>query len=321
MKIQFLGILTLGLSIQLTNAAEEVRVDGSSTVYPMSEAVAEEFGATHKNVRIGVSASGTGGGFKKFCKGENDFSGASRPIKDTEAKLCAENGISFVELPVAYDGLAVVINPKNTWAKTLTVAELKKIWKPGSKITNWSQVRKGFPNEELKLYGAGADSGTFDYFTHAINGKERATRRDYTSSEDDNVLVMGVAGNKGALGYFGLAYYVENKSRLGIVAIAQQDGQKGVEPNQQTVASGSYQPLSRPIFIYVSKKSLKRPAVQNFAKYYVQNIGKLAPQVGYVSLGDTIYSSVLKRLEAQTTGSVYEKPNVDKKASLEILLK
>ena len=266
----------------------QISMDGSSTVYPISEAVAEEFmSAQQGQVRVTVGMSGTGGGFKRFCAGETEISNASRPIKDTERQQCAQNQVEFVEIPVAYDGLTVAVNPQNTFAQCLTVAELKKVWEPGSTVKRWSDVRAGFPNRELKLYGPGTASGTFDYFTEAIVGKEDASRADYTASEDDNVLVQGVEGDANSLGYFGYAYYKENAAKLKAVAV---DGGAGcVSPNEETIKSGNYKPLSRPLMIYVKTAALQRPEVRAFVEYYLNNAAQLVPQVGYVALDNASY--------------------------------
>jgi len=279
-----------------------VKVDGSSTVYLISEAVAEEFRSQGDAT---VAASGTGGGFKKFCRGEIDVAGASRPIKKEEADTCKSAGIDFIELPVAYDGLAVVVNPKNTWVDKLTVDELKKMWAPeaANKISSWSQIRDGWPDKKLVLFGPGTDSGTYDYFTQAIVGKEHSSRGDFTSSEDDNVLVQGVEGEAGALGFFGYAYYVENKAKLKLVPI---DGGKGaIAPDPKTVADGSYQPLSRPLFIYVSTKALERGSVQKFVTFYLDKAKALSADVGYIALPDTAYDLTKKRFGAKKTGSMF----------------
>ncbi|MGH7507242.1 MAG: PstS family phosphate ABC transporter substrate-binding protein, partial [Longimicrobiales bacterium] len=237
-----------------------VELDGSSTVFPISEAMAEEFGvATGRDVRVTVGMSGTGGGFRRFCTGQTDISDASRPITDGERDLCMQNGVEFMEIPVAIDGLAVAVNPANTFVACLTTAELKRIWEPGSTIERWSQVRPDFPDQELNLYGPGTNSGTFDYFTEAIVGEARASRPDFTASEDDNVLVQGVEGDVNALGYFGYAYYIENQERLKVVGI--DAGAGCVTPSPETVKSGRYDPLSRPLFIYVNSESLREPAV------------------------------------------------------------
>jgi phosphate transport system substrate-binding protein len=282
-----------------------IRVDGSSTVLPISEAVAEEFAKAHPKVQPTVGKSGTGGGFKKFANGEIDITGASRPIREEEDALCKKNGIEYIEIPVAYDAMAVVVNPQNTWCDSLTVAELKKIWEPAAqgKIVNWSQVRPGFPNERLVLFGAGTDSGTFDYFTAAIVGKEKASRGDYTGSEDDDILVQGVSRAKGGLGYFGLAYYENNQDKLKLVAI--DNGSGPVKPSRETVLNGTYQPLARPLFIYVSVKALERPEVAEFVRFYIQNAGKLAEEVGYIGLPEKVYALVQERVERRITGSAF----------------
>jgi phosphate transport system substrate-binding protein len=276
-----------------------VKVDGSSTVFPITEAVAEEFQKLHPGVKVTVGVSGTGGGFKKFTTGETDISDASRPIEETERKAAQEKGIEYLELRVAIDGLSVMVNPANTWVDCLTTEELRKIWEPGSQIKNWNQVRPGFPDVTLRLYGPGTDSGTFDYFTKEIVGEEDASRGDYTASEDDNVLVQGIAGDKGALGYFGYAYYVENQGRLKLLAI---DAGKGcIRPTEKTIADGTYSPLSRPLFIYVSKNSLQRPEVLEFVKFYLTQAPELVPQVGYTPLPKTDYEKGLAAVEAATS--------------------
>jgi phosphate transport system substrate-binding protein len=297
---KWLGATGLALALGTSAAqAQTIKIDGSSTVYPITEAVAEEYGKINRNVRVTVGISGTGGGFKKFTVGETEISNASRPIKATEASAASKSGIQYIELPVAYDALTVVVNKANTWATNLTTAELKKIWEPGSKVKNWSQVRAGFPNMPLKLYGPGTDSGTFDYFTEAINGKEKACRTDFVSSEDDNVLVQGVSRDRGALGYFGFAYYEENANKLNAVAI------NGVKPSIAAVNNGTYKPLARPLFIYVSKKAIAQPHVDRFVRYYLQNTAKLSRQVGYVPLPSSIVRIVMARYNRKTPGSVF----------------
>jgi len=284
-----------------------IAIDGSSTVFPISEAVAEEFQKRYRNVKVTVGISGTGGGFKKFCNKETDISDASRPIKDTELQACEQNGREFIELPVAFDGLAVVVNPQNDWVDYLTVEELNLIWKPESQgvITRWNQVRSNWPDAPLNLYGPGTDSGTFDYFTEAINGKSGASRGDYTASEDDNVLVQGVAGDKYALGYFGLAYAEENAGRVKVVPIVNPKTGQPVEPTPETVKTGQYQPLSRPLFIYVAADQADRPEVQAFVEFYLENAGTLAEEVGYIPLPDEAYQLALERFRARKTGSVF----------------
>ncbi|MCI0432350.1 MAG: PstS family phosphate ABC transporter substrate-binding protein [Gemmatimonadetes bacterium] len=272
-----------------------VDVDGSSTVYLITEAVAEEFSLAHgSGIRVNVSFSGTGGGFKRFCAGETDISDASRPITESERELCTQNGVSFLELKVALDGVAVTVNPRNDFVQCMRVDELKRIWEPGSTVSLWSEVRREWPSERIRLYGAGTNSGTFDYFTEAIMGESRASRPDYTASEDDNVLVQGVEGDRFALGYFGFAYYQENASRIKIVSI--DSGTGCVEPTLETIESGTYSPLSRPLFIYVKTSSLARPAVQAFVEFYLQNAAELSRQVGYVPLDAAEYQSGLSAL-------------------------
>jgi len=274
----------------------EIKVDGSSTTYLITEAVATNFKNQHPNVKTSVGISGTGGGFKKFGKGETDISDASRAIKPTEAEECKKNGIEFVELQVALDGLAVILNKDNTWAQKMTVAQLKKIWEPNSKVKKWSDIEPGWPNEEIKLYGAGSDSGTFDYFTEAINGKEKATRTDYHASEDDHNTVKGVEGDKFAMGYLGVAYYEQHKGNLATVAIAEKEGDPYVLPTKEDVLNNRYKPLSRPLFIYVKEASLKRPEVQEFCRFYLRR-GDLVSQVKYVPMDAVQTAAMQKRLE------------------------
>ena len=292
----------------LVQAQELVKVDGSSTVYPITEAVAEDFQKSKKNsVRVTVGISGTGGGFKKFCRGETDISDASRPITKQEMADCKPAGVEYMEFPVAYDALTVVISPKNDWAKTMTVAELKAIWEPAAqgKITNWKQVNPAWPDRPLKLYGPGADSGTFEYFTEAINGKSKATRGDFTASEDDNVLVQGVARDVGGLGYFGFAYYIENKDKLAAVSVVAADGKPAVAPSLETVINGTYQPLARPIFIYVNAKEATRPEVKEFVEYYMKNGEKLTKEVKYVPLPSKAYSYNLEHFTKGDKGTKF----------------
>lgn len=258
-----------------------IEIDGSSTVFPITEAVAEEFNIANPGVDVTVGVSGTGGGFEKFCAGETDFSDASRPIKDEEAAICAAAGIEYVELTVATDGLAVMVNPANDWVECLTLEELTAIWEPGSKVTNWSQVRDGFPDRKLTLFGPGTDSGTFDYFTDEVNGEEGASRSDYTASEDDNTLVTGIAGDPNALGYFGYAYYQENTDKLKVLGV--DSGSGCVAPSPETVLGGTYTPLARPIFIYAKVASLAKEEVAAFAQFYLDNTSVLAVEVGYVA--------------------------------------
>ncbi|NIQ03597.1 MAG: phosphate ABC transporter substrate-binding protein PstS family protein [Nitrospinaceae bacterium] len=275
-----------------------VKVDGSSTVFPITEAVAEEFGRVkeHRRVRVTVGVSGTGGGFKKFLAGETDINDASRPIKPQEIDKAKKNGIRYIELPVAYDGLSVVVNKSNTWVDHLTVDELHKIWKRGSRVKTWKDIRPEWPNLKIRLYGPGTDSGTFDYFTETINGKSQSSRSDFTKSEDDNVLVQGVAGDKGSLGYFGFAYYVENKDKLKVVPIKQK-GKNPVAPTLTTINNGSYAPLSRPIFIYVNLKSAKKPEIREFVRFYMKHAKELVQEVGYIPLPDSEYQKHIKKFE------------------------
>ncbi|MEL6136933.1 MAG: PstS family phosphate ABC transporter substrate-binding protein [Cyanobacteria bacterium J06628_6] len=297
-KVKVLGAAaataaTLGLMATeaISQSRSLIAIDGSSTVFPISEAIAEEFMGAQNNVNVTVGVSGTGGGFKKFCAGETAISNASRPIKDSEIELCAENGIEYVKLDVAYDAITVVINPENTWATEMTTEQLAALWSPDAEdtVTRWNQIDPSWPNEEISLYGPGTDSGTFDYFTDEINGEEGASRADYTASEDDNVLVLGVARDVNALGYFGMAYYLENQDALNAVAV------NGVVPSPETIEE--YVPLARPIFIYVNKAELGRPEVQAFVEYYLNNAGDIAGEVGYVALPDETYEAGLAAIQ------------------------
>lgn len=287
--------------------AQIVQIDGSSTVFPVTEAVAEEFQKAKKGkVKVTVGIAGTGGGFKKFCRAETDISNASRPILKSEIEDCKKSGVQFIELPVAYDALTVIVNPKNDWVKSINVPDLKKMWEPAAqgKVSSWNQIRAEWPNNPLKLFGPGADSGTFDYFTEAIVGKAKSSRGDFTASEDDNVLVQGVINDRNALGYFGFAYYIENQAKLRALAI---DGGKGpVSPSPKSVEDGSYQPLSRPIFIYVSKKSLdSKPEVKEFVDFYLKNAAKLVKDVKYVALPAKAYSIGAEHVAKGKIGTVF----------------
>ena len=287
--------------------AQVVKVDGSSTVFPVTEAVAEDFQKAKKGAtKVTVGISGTGGGFKKFCRGETDVSNASRPILKQEMADCKAAGIEYFELPVAFDALTVVINPKNSFIKTLTVAELKKMWEPGAqgKVTRWNQVNPAWPDAPIKLFGPGADSGTFDYFTEAVVGKAKSSRGDFTASEDDNVLVQGVSRDVNGLGYFGYAYYIENKDKLKAVPIVNEKGQP-VEPSMEAVLKGTYSPLARPIFIYVNAKSLGKPEVKEFVEYYMKHGAKLAREVKYVPLPDVAYTTGLEHIQKGKKGTVF----------------
>jgi phosphate transport system substrate-binding protein len=286
-----------------------IKIDGSSTVYPVTEAVAEDFQNANKGTKVTVGISGTGGGFKKFCRGEIDIADASRPISAEEMKVAKENGIEYIELPICFDALTVVISKQNTWAETMTVAELKTLWEPAAqgKITKWSQINPKWPDETIKIYGPGSDSGTFDYFTEAVCGKAKASRGDYTASEDDNVLVKGVEGDKNALGYFGFAYYAAHQSKLKAAKIDWEKDKIGaVEPSADNVIKGIYNPLSRPLFIYVNKKSAQtRPEVKKFVEFYLQNAGSLAAEVKYVPLPQNAYGMATERWNKMDTGTVF----------------
>jgi phosphate transport system substrate-binding protein len=289
-------------------AQSVVKIDGSSTVFPPTEAVAENFQKTKNGeVRVTVGISGTGGGFKKFCKGETDISNASRPILKKEMEECAKAGIKYIELPVGFDALTVVANPKNKFLNQMTVEELKMIWEPAAqgKITRWNQVNPAWPDEPIKLFGAGTDSGTFDYFTEAVVSKAKSSRSDYIVSEDDNVLVQGVSRDVNALGYFGYAYYYENSKRLKAVAIVEKAGKPAVLPSLKSVLNGSYQPLARPIFIYVNAKSVERPEVREFVDYYLKNGEKLVKEVRYVPLTAADYKHALENFTKRKTGTAF----------------
>src|SRR5512134_995581 len=300
-------ILAAALAAAMPAQAQIVKIDGSSTVFPVTEAVAEEFQKSSKGkYRVTVGISGTGGGFKKFCRGETDFSNASRPILKKEMDDCRAAGVQYLEMPVAFDALTVVINPRNAFVKQLTVAELKKMWEPAAqgKVMSWNQVNAAWPSAPLKLFGAGADSGTFDYFTEAITGKSKSSRGDFTASEDDNVLVQGVSRDTNALGFFGFAYYVENKDKLKAVPIVNEKGEP-VEPSMDAVLKGSYSPLARPIFIYVNAKSLAKPEVREFAEYYMKHGAQLSREVKYVPLPDRAYAYNLDILNRKVLGTKF----------------
>lgn len=312
MKKQFIfsALMAIGLIGQSVNAAETVQLDGSSTLFPVSEAMAEEFQKAQRGkIRVTVGVSGTGGGFKKFCRGETDATGASRPIKAEEIELCKKNGVEFLELPIAMDALTVVINPNNDFIDYLTVEELKKMWEPAAqdKVTNWNQIREGFPDLKLNLFGAGTDSGTYDYFTAAIVGKEHSSRGDFTASEDDNMLVQGVSNDKRALGFFGLAYYEENKDKLKAVSISWK-GKDPVAPGFDTAGDGRYQPLTRPLYYYASKSSVaNKEHVRKFMDFVLSE-SKTAPlvkEVGYVPLGAIVYKEARRVLEELEVGTAY----------------
>jgi phosphate transport system substrate-binding protein len=299
-----------GASSETATAAPSViQIDGSSTVFPISEAVAEEFQKANQGVRVTVGISGTGGGFQKFCRGETDISNASRPISAAEIEACKNAGIEYIELPVAYDGLAVVVNPRNTWASHITVAELKKLWAPEAQgtITRWNQVRTGWPDREIHLFGAGVDSGTYDYFTEAIVGKAKASRGDFTSSEDDNVLVQGVSGDESALGFLPLAYVEQNRSALRLLPVddgKRENGEGPITPTAETVRHGTYQPLSRPLFIYVARQAADRPDVQKLVESFFSS-QDLMREVGYVELTPQIYDLVKKHFADRKVGTAF----------------
>src|SRR5687767_12529824 len=310
MKILSLPVSVLAAALTASAAFAQqqfVKIDGSSTVFPVTEAVAEDFQKAKKQqVKVTVGISGTGGGFKKICRGETDISNASRPILKAEMADCAKAGIEYFELPVAFDALTVVINPKNTFIKQLTVAEMKKMWEPAAqgKVTRWNQVNPQWPDQPMKLFGPGADSGTFDYFTEAVVGKSKSSRGDFTASEDDNVLVQGVSRDVNGLGYFGYAYYIENKDKLKAVPIVNDKGQP-VEPSMETVLKGSYTPLARPIFVYVSARAIARPEVREFVEYYMKNGAQLAQEVKYVPLPDSAYRMALEHVQKGRKGTVF----------------
>ncbi len=302
--IKALSIATLVAATFSANAAEKIiKIDGSSTVYPITEAVAEEFQKSTK-VKVTVGESGTGGGFKKFCRGETDISDASRPIKEKEMDECKAAGIQYIELPIAYDALTVVVNAKNDWIKSISVEELNKIWKSGSSIKNWKQLNSAYPDKAMPLFGPGTASGTFDYFTEAVNGKAQSSRSDYTPSEDDNVLVQGVASNVGGMAYFGYAYYEENKDKLRALPIAAKAGGTPVMPSAAAVMDGTYQPLARPLFIYVNATSAAfKPEVKAFVDYYLANAPKLVKEVKYVPLPAADYAEVTAHFKALKPGT------------------
>ena len=310
------GVIACGSTQPQVNGAQSTRysglsgaitIDGSSTVFPIAEAAAEEFGIlTGGKVRITVGVSGTGGGFKKFCNGESHITDASRPIKASEAKLCARADIEFIEIPAAIDGVTVMVNPRNDFVQCLTVEELKFIWGPEAedKVNKWNQVRSEWPDESIDLYGPGVDSGTFDYFTENINGQAQSSRGDFTASEDDNVLMQGISGDKGSLGYFGYAYYIENTSRLRAIAV---DGGDGcVAPSYETINNGSYAPLSRPLFIYVRADAAREAHIRQFVEYFLSPEGrKLVLEVGYIPFPDEVYDLILARFQAGATGTIF----------------
>jgi phosphate transport system substrate-binding protein len=309
-----LALAILGTALVLATGCKKqsslIKVDGSSTVYPITEAVAEQFQKTAGSVHVTVGISGTGGGFQKFCRGETDISDASRPIKPTEVEACRAGGVEYVEVPVAYDGIAIVVNPRNTWATSITIEELRRLWQPEAQghVTRWNHIRPDWPDREIHLFGAGVDSGTYDYFTEAVVGKEHASRGDYTSSEDDNVLVQGIASDELALGFFGFAYYEENKSRIKVLPVDDgktDNGAGPIVPSVDAVRNGTYQPLSRPLFVYVAKRALERAEVSSFVQFYLENGLRLVREVGYIPLPDRAYALARERVNARRTGSMF----------------
>ena len=311
-----------GASLNFANLKGDITIDGSSTVYPISEAVAEEFGLlTGGNVRITVGLSGSGGGFKKFCNGESDITSASRPIKQKEVDACLASGVEYVEVPVAIDGLSVMVHPDNDFIDCMTIAELHTLWGPDAEgvITKWSQVRTGWPDENIRLYGPGVDSGTFDYFTEVVNDEAASSRGDYTASEDDNVLVQGIGGGRNSLGFFGYAYYVENTDKLKLVGI---DGGSGcVTPSNETIEDGSYQPLARPMFIYIREDALAKPHLTAYARFHLSEAGgqALVRDVGYLPYPNSVYELAQERLDRRLTGTLFGGDNAQKGAVATVL--
>lgn len=314
------ALLGAFFAAESVSASPIVKIDGSSTVFPITEAVAEDFQIAKRGaVRVTVGISGTGGGFKKFCRDEIDIVNASRPITELEMEACRQQGVQYIEMPIAFDALTVVVHPRNTWSKTITVDELKKIWEPGAqgKITNWNQINPAWPDKKIKLYGPGADSGTFEYFTEAIVGKAKSSRGDFTASEDDNVLVQGVASDLYALGFFGFAYYIENSKKISAVAI--DGGNGGVLPSAETVENNHYKPLSRPIFIYVNAKSTGKPEVNEFINFYMKNATELVTEVKYFPLSKEVYNLNIEHMNKKKTGTVFKGSGINIK--LEEILK
>lgn len=299
--IQLLSLSFISFSSALVVANTTVSADGSSTVFPITEAMAEEFGSSNKNIRVTVGVSGTGGGFRKFLSGEVDIANASRHIKPEEAEIALKKKVEYLEIPVAYDGIAVVVNSKNTWAKDITADELKKIWAPNSTVKTWKDIRTEWPAQPIKLYGPGTDSGTFDYFTEAINGKAQLSRSDFVKSEDDNVLVKGVAGDVNAMGYFGFAYYIENSNKVKALGVIAKPGAKAVLPSVDSISKLEYLPLSRKVFIYASKTSSKKPEVKKFIEFYLNKASEkqdnIVKEVGYIPLSQKEYASILANFQ------------------------
>lgn len=318
-------IILIALLFSCGGSKDILKVDGSSTVYPVTEMITVEFSKENK-ARVTIGVSGTGAGFKKLSRNEIDIAEASRPIKKSEDEALQKAGIEYYELPVAYDGLAVVVHPNNTWVDYLTVAELKKIWEPSAqgKIMRWNQIRPQWPDQEIHLFGAGTQSGTFDYFTEAIMGKAKASRGDYTASEDDNVLVQGISSDPKALGFFGLDYYMANKDKLKLIAIddeKDENGKGAIAPSPETVVKGTYQPLSRPLLIYVNKKSTEKKGADNYINFFLSNASTLVPKSGYIALPDEVYSLIKRRYEKKLTGSVFLKLETTVGIKMEEILK
>jgi phosphate transport system substrate-binding protein len=302
MKQTVYALILLFLLNACVSGGHKIRIDGSSTVYPITEAVVEEFVKKNRNTKITVGHAGTGGGLKKFCRNEIDITNASRNIKKKEIEACKGNGIDFLELSVALDGLAIVVHPSNDWAKDITVAELKKMWEPAAqdKIKYWDQIRPTWPHKPLNLYGAGVSSGTYDYFTEAIMGESHASRGDYNASEDDNVLVSGIAGDPYALGFFGVAYYEENRDKLKLVPVDDENPNNGngpILPTVENVKSGQYAPLSRPLFIYVNKLSARRTDIQEFIHFYLENVADYTREVGYIPMSKEDYQKEMAKFQ------------------------
>jgi len=316
------------LIIQTTPAEARrkiVKIDGSSTVFPVTEAVAEEFQAAHRGTMVTIGVSGTGGGFKKFCRGDIDITNASRPIKPTEIAQCKKGNVQYIELPISYDGLAIIVNKNNDWIDSITVKELKKIWEPAAqrKILKWNQINPSWPDKEIHLFAPGVSSGTFDYFTKVINGEEGASRGDFTASEDDNVLVQGISSDKSSMGFFGLAYYEHNSDKLKLIPVDDEidsNGKGPIAPTTATVNDGTYQPLSRPIFIYVDKAKIEaRPELAAFIQFFLDNAASLSEEVGYIPLPAAVHKLTVERFKGRIAGTVYEGAKQD--ASVEDLMK
>lgn len=306
------ALLGAGTGQDLRRLRGSITIDGSSTVYPVTEAIAESFKTAAPNVKVTVGVSGTGGGFKRFAANEIDISNASRPIKAAEAKMCNDAGIEFIEIPVAYDGLTIVVNKGNYWAESMTVDDLKKIFLAGGGAKTWQDVRPEWPDRPINIYSPGTDSGTFDYFKEVVAGKKGSIRSDMSVSEDDNVLVRGVSGDEGGIGFFGVAYYLENKDSLRAMPIINKQGE-AVGPNPKTIENGTYNPFSRPLFIYVKASAARKPFVRAFVEFYLKNAAKSAGEVGYVGLPDVIYDRARKTFETRKTGSFFLDAEGEKK--------